>query len=263
MNAHIGRIPFLNSAPFYTLFADAGIPLIDMAPRAMGEAARRGEIDAGPLSLLDFVSLEPQFEPVGDFIIGVKQAAGSVAIFSRVPIPELTNDSTLGLDPASTTSATLARIILRERYHVTPRLVPFAYEAADAVLVIGDVALQALNAGLPGYPHVLDLGSAWWEWHRLPFVFAVWAARVTMPQGERETLANLVGHSIRVWNEPHGETARYAVWTEKLLMPEAKLRAYMNGLVHHMGPDEEEAVMIFKTLVGRLGDLHIVAQHSR
>src|SRR2546421_71473 len=100
MKARIARIPFLNAAPFYTLFADAGVALADMPPRALGEAARRGEIDAGPLSLLDFVSLEGTFAPVGDFIIGVKQAAGSVILFSRDPVAALTDHSTLALDPA-------------------------------------------------------------------------------------------------------------------------------------------------------------------
>src|SRR5439155_26440848 len=42
-----------------------------------------------------------------------------------------------------------------------------------AALVIGDPAL-ALEGR---FPHVLDLGQAWFEWTGPPFLFAAWGAR--------------------------------------------------------------------------------------
>ena len=49
----------------------------------------------------------------------------------------------------------------------------------DVVLLIGDIGLAAS----PGRREVIDLGRAWCEWQRLPFVFAVWLLRPGVDAG--------------------------------------------------------------------------------
>jgi predicted solute-binding protein len=85
----------------------------------------------------------------------------------------------LATDNSSRTSVMLARIILRDRYGVTPQLMSLRPHLtsmlahADAALIIGDPALQLEPATLPF--HVLDLGEEWKSMTGLPMVFAVWA----------------------------------------------------------------------------------------
>jgi chorismate dehydratase len=249
--ARVARIPYLNAAPFYLLLDGAGVRSVELPPRRMGEAARAGEVDAGPFSLLDYLALIPSFRPLGDFCIAVKRAAGSVLLFSRGDPASLTASSVVALDPASTTGAALARVLLGQRLGVSPR---FVREAADpdARLLIGDAALAARFRGLPGYPRVLDLGEAWWAWHRLPFVFAVWAIRAPLADSEGGALADLIGRSVRRWMDWHESGERYAEWGARLGLPAAALRDYLAGFIYRMGEDEREAVKTFRACVERL-----------
>jgi len=76
----------------------------------------------------------------------------------------------LKLDPASRTSAALARILLKRRYGLAPEIVA---EGEDAELVIGDPALKARLQGRV----VVDLAAEWRSLTGFPFVFAFWAVR--------------------------------------------------------------------------------------
>ena len=58
----VGRIPYLNSEPFY--WGLRGHDLPPLVPRALGHAVAAGEVDAGPLSLVDFFRLEPALAPL-------------------------------------------------------------------------------------------------------------------------------------------------------------------------------------------------------
>ena len=79
-------------------------------------------------------------------------AVRSILLFSRVPWREI---RTLAADHSSRTSVQLARIILRERYGVEPRIthekpvLPDMLLHSDAALVIGDPALRLEPATLP------------------------------------------------------------------------------------------------------------------
>ncbi len=261
MRAKVAKIPYLNAAPFYLRLEGSAFPLLSMLPKPLGEAARRGEVDAGPFSLLDYLSLQSDFEPVGDYIIGVKQAAGSVILFSREPLDRLTGDSRVDLTSESTTGAVLAKVVLKERFKVTPTYVTGENEAA-ARLLIGDAALAARTHGLPGYPHMLDLGQAWWDWHRLPFVFAVWAARRGLWAKESSTLRELIGDSLKAWGDEPDVEQRYRPWVDKLGLTVEQLKQYTDGFVYRKGPDEDEAIEIFQLLIKRLKAPDVVAPRA-
>ncbi len=254
MLARVGRIPFLNAAPFYLLFDDAQVEVTDLPPRRMGEAARAGTLDAGPFSLVDWFGLRESFPRLGKFGIAVTGEARSVLLFSKQPLATLGGHATLALDDASTTGAMLGRVILRERYGIAPRLVPGADPDAVVRVMIGDAALVARTRGYPGYPEVLDLAQAWWDWHRLPFVFAVWAASRNLPEGEAAGMTDLIAHSLKLWMERAGTDERYADWANKLDLPVDDLRSYIGRFTYTLGPDEEEAIVIFEQLVARIRD---------
>ena len=92
---------------------------------------------------------------------------------------ELRIDS-LALDEGSRTSCALVKILLAQQYDLHPEYLPLPIRddwktsEADAVLIIGDRAMKASDEN---FPFEMDLGTAWHQWTKLPFVFAVWAAR--------------------------------------------------------------------------------------
>src|SRR5207248_7384709 len=99
----------------------------------------------------------------------------SVSLCHWQPIEEL---KLLFCDTASLTSVNLLRVLLAER-GLRPEFKPLpGYEPAaipDYALLIGDPALDFLRASRPH--EIWDLGAAWYERTRLPFVYAVWALR--------------------------------------------------------------------------------------
>src|SRR5918992_610518 len=89
MTLRIGRVPYLHTEPCYFDMARRGLTLTELVPRAVADAAAQGEIDAGPVPLVDCVRLEGRFQPVAGFCIASAQSAGSTLLFSTKPIAEL------------------------------------------------------------------------------------------------------------------------------------------------------------------------------
>ena len=119
----------------------------------------------------------PAYRIVSDACIACRGPVLSVKLFGRRPVEQIRS---LALDVGSRTSAALAQILLHERHGLRPALEPLpigaelADTAADAVLLIGDRAMQSP----PGrFDFVWDLGDEWCRWSELPFVFAMWTAR--------------------------------------------------------------------------------------
>ena len=249
--ATIARIPYLNSEPFYALWADAPGTTVDLPPRALGEAARAGLADAGLMAAADWFTLDPMFERVGNLGITCRGAVDSVLLFARRPFEEL-DGATVDLTEHSQTSVALTRILLAQRYglrdvHYRRRAVESgAPPTGDAWLLIGDAALAARRAG-PG-AHVLDLGQAWLAWTGLPFVYAVWAVRAALPLEERARLAAFLEASLAAGEaDLPGIAARYAAHAPGL-GDAAFLARYLAAFRYRLGPDEERGLDRFRAL---------------
>ena len=149
-------------------------------PSVCAEQVRRSEIQIGLVPVAEIA--RQGFETVPGLGIACLGAVRSILLFSRVPWRRIRS---LAADAGSRTSVELARIILRERFGVEPEIseahpdLDKMLSHADAALVIGDAALRLNPEKLP--IKSLDLGSEWLDLTGLPFVFAAWAARPTIP----------------------------------------------------------------------------------
>ncbi|MGD9900061.1 MAG: menaquinone biosynthetic enzyme MqnA/MqnD family protein [Calditrichaceae bacterium] len=100
----------------------------------------------------------------------------SVMLFFKA---ELMNIKTIALDTSSRTSVALLKILLNEKYQISPEFIvmqpdlPEMLKRADAALIIGDKALHYQDE----YPLFLDLGEEWFDMTGLPFVYAFWAGQ--------------------------------------------------------------------------------------
>ncbi len=145
-------------------------------PARCAEALARDEAQIGLVPCAEIERLGLDFLP--DVGIACEGAVRSILLFSKVPFREI---RTFAVDSSSRTSVALSRILLRERYGVTPELrtqepdVAAMLESSDAALVIGDPALR-LEPEQLGW-NWLDLGTEWTAWSGLPMVFAAWAGR--------------------------------------------------------------------------------------
>ncbi len=174
----IGGVSYLNSKP---LLEDLSELLPDAELRLDYPSRLADDLSAGRLDVALIPSVEyfrgKNYEIVSDACVAARGPVLSVKLYTRKPWGDI---RTLALDQGSRTSATLARILLAERYGVFPELQPLPLgnttrdTDADAILLIGDRAMFTPDEKFDG---TWDLGEAWFEWTGLPFVFAMWVAR--------------------------------------------------------------------------------------
>lgn len=183
----IGAVSYLNSKPLVEDLAELAseAELVLDVPSRLADDLSAGELDVALIPSVE-VLRDADYEIVSDACVATRGPVLSVKLFSRVPVAQI---RTLALDEGSRTSATLARILLAERFGVRPatELLPlgFATEdtSADAVLLIGDRAMKPPHER---FVATWDLGEEWTQWTGLPFVFAMWAARRDCELGEIE-----------------------------------------------------------------------------
>ncbi|MBB5870762.1 chorismate dehydratase [Allocatelliglobosispora scoriae] len=182
----VGHIQFLNCLPIYWGLMRSGA-LIDVdlhkdSPDQLNAALVAGDLDIGPISLVEYLRHADELLLLPDLAVGSDGPVLSVNLVSTKPLAEL-DGQRVALGSTSRTGVLLAQLLLEQAYGVHPEyfrcppdLTVMLLEAPAGVL-IGDVALRALydapNSGL----EVTDLGAAWREWTGLPMVFAVWAVR--------------------------------------------------------------------------------------
>ncbi|OIJ85484.1 menaquinone biosynthesis protein [Streptomyces sp. MUSC 14] len=183
----VGHIQFLNCLPLFWGLARTG-SLLDMdlrtdTPDGLNDALAAGELDMGPISLLEFLRHADDLVALPDIAVGSDGDVMSCLIVSQVPLEEL-DGQPVALGSTSRTSVRLAQLLLAERVGVNPRYfgcppdLRTMMSEAKAAVIIGDAALRAALYEAPRMGlHVHDLGRMWKDWTGLPFVFAVFAAR--------------------------------------------------------------------------------------
>ncbi|MFF5401320.1 menaquinone biosynthetic enzyme MqnA/MqnD family protein [Streptomyces misionensis] len=183
----VGHIQFLNCLPLYWGLARTGT-LLDFeltkdTPEKLSEQLVQGDLDIGPVTLVEFLKNADDLVAFPDIAVGCDGPVMSCVIVSQVPLDRL-DGAKVALGSTSRTSVRLAQLLLAERYGVQPEYytcppdLGLMMREADAAVLIGDAALRANLHDGPRYGlDVYDLGALWKEWTGLPFVFAVWAAR--------------------------------------------------------------------------------------
>jgi chorismate dehydratase len=174
----IGAVNYLNSKPLIENLAELApeAELILDYPSRLADGLTAGTLDVALVPSIACL-LEPDYEVVSDACVAARGPVLSVKLYFRKSPRAVRR---LALDAGSRTSATLARILLAERYDIRPQLEPLPLDRttagtdADAVLLIGD---RAIHPPAEQFPLTWDLGEEWANWTGLPFVFALWGAQ--------------------------------------------------------------------------------------
>src|SRR5260370_38708514 len=98
--------------------------------------------------------------------MGCPTGAGSVLVFSDRPLAALVG-ARVGITGETSTSVELLRVLLALRHGVEPAAWAGPDEPCDAVLLIGEQAIQRLTRA-PAAAHVFDLAPEWRGWPGLP-----------------------------------------------------------------------------------------------
>ncbi len=244
----VSKMPYLNSVPFYSMYRtdSAELKLIPLVPRVFGSFAKEGLIDAGPMSLMDYVANQDEFEMM-DYGVAVTGKAYSVLLYSHFDWKDLSGKR-IGITAESSTSVELLRVLLEKKYGI--KNVTFErlhltsgqndYTHFDAVLLIGDEALRRAKLGLATFLNVFDLAEEWYQWKQLPFVFAVWAIRNSVPAALKQEISTSLERSINETQGHYAEVGREHA--KKLGLTREELVQYLNAFTYKLGTNEKAAM---------------------
>jgi chorismate dehydratase len=248
MTMKVGRIPDLECEPLYFDMARRGIEMSAMGPSQLAAAAAAGEIDAGPVPLVDCFRLEDRFQPVSGFCLACAGRAGNIFLYSKQPIEQL-NDARIGITDENSTSLRLLQVLLSLKYHVQPEAYVTLQELYDAFLLSGNRALRQ-RWGARGYPYTYDLGEEWYRWTGLPFVYARWIARQDLAPRDIAVLedALYVGMEDGMDALYHQSDPR-----NDLRMRPRDMVEYLDGLRYFIGMSEQKAIDQFRQYLDQLG----------
>lgn len=225
-------VDFVNAWPLTWGFlrgAVEGVEALTDIPSACADRLTRGEVDAGLVPSVEAARI-PGIRIVRGVGIASRERVRSVILVSRQPLEAA---RTVALDASSRSSAAMARILFHDLLGVRPDFHLAAPDLGemlshhDAALLIGDPALKADLTGL----HVLDLAEGWRRLTGLPFVFAVWAVRPSVPP------------EPFLWSREYAKTHRADIVdaaARRTGMPSEILAEYLDGNLHHDLESEDE-----------------------
>jgi chorismate dehydratase len=232
----VGSVPYLNAAPLMRGIED---DVVLVTPTKLAEMLRQDELDAALVSVTE-VLFNDRYDVLDGVAIASLGEVKSVFVAHRYPLAEVRE---IFCDTASLTSVNLLKVLLAER-GIRAELVPLPdYDIApgcDAVLLIGDPAIDFLRAG---HRHqIWDLGSAWFELTRLPFIYAVWALRRGIENKElRRRLREAMDFGVDTIDHIIKTRTEYDLDFRK---------DYLGWHIHyHLGADEKRGLAKFADLL--------------
>ena len=243
----VGRVIDLNFEPFYIDMERRGIVLHDLSLKDIPQALRDGDINAGPVSLVDSFALEDICVQVAGFCLSASNRAGSNLLYSKKPMEELSG-ATIAAATADSTTRKLFQVLLAQKYAGKADSFVTMPDEHDAFVISGDDALRR-RRGARGYGHRYDLGEEWHSLTSLPFVFARWMARKGM--NEKESL--LMEDTLYVGLEDGVDSLFHlADPKDHLLMMARDIVDYIIGYRYFVGLSERKSIDLFKEYLAEL-----------
>lgn len=237
----IGAVSFLNTKPLiYPLLnkeIKTDIALSIDVPSRVSTLLSKGELNVGLIPIVEYYRANPLDTPyciLPDISITSHSNVRSIQLFSRVPVQDIRR---IALDTNSRSSVALLKILLAEKYKISPAFVPCAPTVTpstalenrqdppfEAILLIGDAALRHLGSTA----YSIDLGEVWYKFTGLPFVYACWVARQEVDLGD---LPQVLLESKARGTAQIPEIAR--IEAKKLGLPERLCLAYLQDSIKY------------------------------
>lgn len=223
----VGHIQFINCLPLYYGLVHNNVlldvELIKGTPTELNKWLIEGKLDISPISSIEYCRNHKELMLLPNLAVAADGEVKSILFVSKVPIEEI-DGRTVALTNTSATSQALLRIILRDKYRVSPSYfscppdLPEMMMEADGALLIGDDALRVLyNKSSDLY--LYDLGKEWKEMTGRRMVFAVWAVRRIFAAENPDVVAEIyrafmksVGYSIDKVDEIAEKASRWEVF---------------------------------------------------
>ena len=238
----VGHMTYLNSEVFYRHLPEESCELVAMPPRAMAAAVDRGDLAAGPLPTAEVFRLGDAVRPLGNLGVASDGSANSVFLFSHLPVDKL-NGKRIAVTTHTATSIQLLRVLFADLWNVSGHEFVRTDESHDAVLWIGDPALERRSSGQ--YPYRYDLGRSWRGLTGLPFVFAEWVIRADVPRDRANQLERLVSQATQAGTD-FFSVLKISRERATPAMSESDVADYIRAFTYFLGPRERRGQQEFR-----------------
>src|ERR1043166_4579841 len=240
----VGSVRYLNAVPLTRGLEEQ---VVFATPSELAAMLRRGELDAALVSVTE-VLFNDDYDVLDGIAVASLGEVLSVVLAHRKPIEEVRE---VYCDPASLTSVQLLKILLGER-GLRPEFKTLeSYEPGslpDFALLIGDPALDLLRSRAP--IQVWDLGAAWYEITKLPFVYAVWALK-------RSAHNATLRRQLREARDFGLDTLEYIIHSRTEYDYDFR-KDYLSWHIHyHLGSDEKRGLARFAELLRKHTDRRV------
>jgi chorismate dehydratase len=244
----VGSVRYLNAVPLTRGLEDE---VIFATPSELAGMLQRDQLDAALVSVTE-VLFNDRYDVLDGVAVASLGEVKSVLLAHRKPIVEIEE---VFCDPASLTSVELLRVLLAERglgpkFKVLPS---YDFTALpDYALLIGDPAIDFSRSN-PAH-EIWDLGAAWHDLTRLPFVYAVWALRRGMEN-------SALRRQLREARSFGLDTLETIVQTRTEYDYEFR-KDYLGWHIHyHLGSDEKRGLAQFRELLRKHGQRTVYEPH--
>ncbi len=267
----VGEISFTNCEHiFYYLknrHRPQGIRYHRGAPAVLNRMLCDGELDLSLSSSIEYARSPGQYLVLPGFGIGSKGALPSIRLFSRRPLDAL-DGSRIGLSAESATTVALCRVILGKllgytnTYRTLSSDLGSAMEQADAMVLIGDKALEADSHAVTDDLFSYDLSVLWQQHTGLPFVFALWILRREAAQRLGAQLADFwqaLGAVHSDIQSPDNELIESVLGSRPFFTRESLL-AYWDTIAYRLTAEHMEGLRLFYKLSAEMGLLEAVPE---
>jgi len=258
----IGALSFVNSLPFFYPFIERKIDcdseFIFNDPCRINELLHKGSCDIALISSKSFLENREQYILLTNLGIATTKKSISVCLFIKGPISDL--DGRIVLIPdASATSVALLNVLCHNFWNVKPRFRQVSFEKIHAIhhdkdvegfLVIGDECFKMLEKQ---QYRAIDLASAWHEYTKKSFVFAMFATRLeTWLQKGQEVLEfhNKLTNAFEYSLNHTKELIQYAA--EKSNVTPEILNSYYKTLDFQLDPRHFHGLELFVSLSNKI-----------
>ncbi len=259
----IGRVSYLNTLPFFKFLDNREYKIFPAPPRQLGFLFKDGDIDAGIVSLVDYFERENDFIFLKYGIVGNKNVK-SVILYSKYPIEKL-DKKNIAITDETSTSFRLLQVLLEMKYGLDVIYVREKISAReknlpsfDAFLTIGDDALKFMKHKIEGFDYIYDLAQLWYEWQKLPFVFAVWAVKKDLAQQKVDALDELLNDALNKFFS--NETVIEEFYNSKIGLSREEIKDYLKNIVYRLGLNELKAIEVFKEYYKNLKQKHLIEE---
>jgi chorismate dehydratase len=269
MPLKVGRITYLNCPPYFHFLQEMGFDgdIYPGVPAELNRQLASGQIDVCPSSSFEYALHSEDYCLLPGLSISSIGPVQSVLWFAPQDASRLEGREVF-LTGESATSVNLLRVVLQEfckvddiAYRVPERPVEELLGEGHSALLIGDRALCAARELKRDDMQIVDLGSIWYQYTGLPFVFALWIARReavrAMPEEMRDLNAQLQAARFMAFDHIDEMAAELSPGT---CLTAAELKTYWQAMSYDLTDGHLEGLKLFFTLCTKYGLLKTVPE---